>query len=50
VDVVRYESNGRLRKGVSVPFAVVAEPVVDPDGALRLKTVSARAFGVVRPA
>lgn len=46
-DAGRLKITGRLRKGVSVPFAVMAEPVVDPDGALRLKTVSARAFGVV---
>jgi len=43
----RLRITGRLRKGISVPFTVVAEPTVDPDGALRLKTVSARALGFV---
>jgi hypothetical protein len=43
----RLRITGRLRHGLPVPFVVVAEPLVDPDGSLRLKTVSAKAFSFV---
>ena len=42
----RLKVKGTLKRGVSVPFTTVAEPRVDQDGNLRLRTQSVSALGV----
>ena len=43
----RLRIKGTLKKGINVPFVVVAEPRAESNGTLRLHTLKAKAFGFV---
>ena len=43
------EAEGTLHKGVAVPFTIVADMTVTPDGRIRLHPTSVKAVGLRRP-
>jgi hypothetical protein len=45
-DGPRLKLKGTVHKGLDLPFTMVADPSVDPDGALRLRAHSIKALGI----
>jgi hypothetical protein len=45
-DEGRLVVRGDMKKGVSIPFTITAEPSVDPSGALRLHPTRIKTFGI----
>lgn len=45
-DGQRLKLNGTVRKGVDLPFTIIADPSVDADGALRLRAHSIKTLGI----
>jgi hypothetical protein len=45
-DGARLKLKGTVRKGIDLPFTILADPSVDADGALRLRAHSIKALGI----